>query len=67
MSKLLTTARAADHLKTVYGIQRSIWWFNKTRVEGTGPAFVRVGRSVLYSPDDIQAWVTDTAEVRQHT
>ncbi len=27
------------------------------RVEGTGPAFLKAGRKVLYRPDDIDQWL----------
>ena len=30
----------------------------RLRFEGSGPAFVKVGRSVLYRRDDLEAWLT---------
>ena len=28
------------------------------RCRGGGPPFIRVGRLIRYSPDDVQAWIT---------
>ena len=30
------------------------------RVEGTGPAYVKAGRKVLYRPADIEAWLASS-------
>ena len=38
----------------VYGM--SIYWFRRKRVEGDGPAFIKIGRSVRYSIDDLEAF-----------
>ena len=34
--------------------------FERWRVEGTGPAFVKAGRKVLYRANDVEAWLLAT-------
>ena len=31
--------------------------FEKLRLYGGGPAYVKLGRRVVYSPDDLDAWL----------
>ncbi len=50
-SRLLT----ADQLATICGI--SVSTLNKLRVRGGGPAYYKVGRRVLYDPDDYARWL----------
>lgn len=38
---------------------------NRMRVEGTGPPFVKLGRSVRYHPDDGDEWVA--SNIRRST
>lgn len=35
----------------------SVSWMNKKRLEGGGCPYIKVGRRVLYSPNDIYSWV----------
>lgn len=39
--------------KTGCSVQR----LAKMRLDGTGPAYVKVGRSILYLPEDLDAWL----------
>ncbi len=49
--RLLTTAEAAEF------VQLSQPHLEKCRCYGTGPRFVRLGRSVRYRIEDLQAWI----------
>ena len=49
--RLLTTAEAAEFVRL------SKPHLEKCRVYGGGPQFVRLGRSVRYRIEDLQAWV----------
>jgi predicted DNA-binding transcriptional regulator AlpA len=57
-----------DHdLARITGRARSCW--QKDRVAGTGPKFIRVGRLVRYREDDVNAWlaartVSSTSEAK---
>lgn len=50
-SPLLTTKEAADPLRWTEGRRRN------PRAQGGGPAFVKVGSSVLYRLEDLEAFV----------
>jgi excisionase family DNA binding protein len=45
------------------GISRS--YLNKLRVHGGGPAFLKLGRRVVYDPRDLETWAASNR--RQHT
>ncbi|MHA6687663.1 helix-turn-helix transcriptional regulator [Mesorhizobium sp. A556] len=49
--QMLRTPQAAQYL----GISASS--LNKYRVFGGGPVFCKVGRSVVYNPTDLDAWL----------
>lgn len=51
MDKLLTPDETAELLNTPIA-NLSAWRYN-----GTGPAFIRVGRQIRYRPDDLEAWL----------
>ncbi len=38
------------------GISKS--WLDKSRLNGRGPRYVKVGRRVMYDVADLQAWLT---------
>ena len=48
---LLTQQRLSEHIDVS---ERTL---ERWRVEGTGPAFVKAGRKVLYRPDDVDDWL----------
>lgn len=52
---LLTAREAAERLKL------SESYLEKARIRGDGPRFVRLGRSIRYRPEDIEAWVASRA------
>ena len=31
--------------------------FNKLRLVGGGPAYIKLGKTVVYDPDDLDAWL----------
>jgi predicted DNA-binding transcriptional regulator AlpA len=39
-----------------YGLSTS--WLNRLRVTGGGPVHYKLGRRVLYRPDDVEDWIT---------
>ena len=49
--KTLTTSEAAEY------IGKSASWLNKTRMNGSGPVYLKLGGSVRYSPSDLDAWI----------
>lgn len=58
LEELLTQKRLAKKLN------QSERTLERWRVEGTGPAFVKAGRKVLYLPQDVEDWLLDT---RRHS
>ncbi len=48
---LLRTPKAAEYL----GLSRS--WLEKSRMTGDGPAYFKLGASVVYDTDDLDAWI----------
>lgn len=51
--KLLTVAEVAEYLGVAVEL---IYRWNTA---GTGPARIRVGRTVRYRPSDVEAWLTE--------
>lgn len=35
----------------------SVPWLNQLRGQSKGPAYMRVGRRILYAPDVVRAWL----------
>lgn len=48
----LRTTKAADHC----GVAKST--LEKKRLTGTGPPFMKLGRTVVYDTADLDAWLT---------
>ena len=42
-------------------LRTSVRSLERRRVEGNGPKFVKLGRRVLYRPDDVDDWACDHA------
>jgi excisionase family DNA binding protein len=55
MSKNIRVKEAADYL----GLSKST--LDKFRHFGTGPRFFKLGRSVIYDVDDLDAWRNERA------
>ena len=55
---LMRVSQAAARL----GVSKS--WLDKSRLLGTGPKFVKIGRRVAYDEDDLDAWVESHKQVR---
>ena len=51
----MDTLFSVDGAAQVLGLAVST--LNKFRVYGTGPRFVKLGRSVRYRPADLDAWI----------
>ncbi|NII52107.1 MULTISPECIES: helix-turn-helix transcriptional regulator [Frigoribacterium] len=51
LDSLITPATLADRLGLT---ERTL---SEKRITGTGPAFVRIGKSVRYRPESIDAWL----------
>lgn len=54
--KLLTTIEVAELLSLHSDTVR------RMRAEGTGPAFVRIGKAIRYSPEAVQAFMAARTE-----
>lgn len=54
----LTVTEAAMRL----GISAS--FLSKMRREGTGPEYIKLGRSVRYDPDALEAWLHNQSRLR---
>lgn len=52
----LDTKQASAHLKNKHGIDRAPGTLMVLRVRGGGPAFVKVGRQVRYTPSALDAY-----------
>lgn len=50
--QMLTTGRAARYT----GVAEST--LEKLRLTGRGPTYIKLGRSVRYSPDDLDEWMS---------
>ncbi|MCM2399441.1 helix-turn-helix domain-containing protein [Rhizobium sp. S95] len=48
---LLKTPQAAAY------IAKSASWLNKSRMDGSGPVYMKNGGSVVYRPLDLDAWM----------
>lgn len=59
LPKFLTTDQAAE-LLTVSPSTLEVW-----RYRGTGPRFVKIGRSVRYRQSDLAAFIDERARVSQ--
>jgi len=49
----LKTPSAADY------VGKSISWMTKARLYGWGPSYYKLGRSVVYMQDDLDAWLNE--------
>lgn len=56
---LMTQAELAQYLG------KSIAWAERSRWDGSGPGFVKLGKSVRYRADDVLAWID--ANARRNT
>jgi predicted DNA-binding transcriptional regulator AlpA len=54
-SELLTVSEAARWAKC------SESFLNKCRITGSGPRFIRIGRSIRYRQSDLEAWAAGHA------
>lgn len=54
--ELLTVDEAAQELNL------SASWLNKLRLKGEGPSFIRLGRLVRYTREDLEAWIESGRE-----
>lgn len=59
MSEFMTTGEVASLLRLSDNTLRV------ARMKGTGPAFVKLGRRVVYRRTDVEAWLA--ARARRHT
>lgn len=51
MSIKMRTPAAAEY------ISKSPSWLNKSRMDGTGPAFMRLGSTIVYDAADLDQWM----------
>ena len=50
-SSVMRTPEAARY------ISKSASWLNKSRADGSGPPFMRLGATVVYSASDLDGWM----------
>jgi predicted DNA-binding transcriptional regulator AlpA len=50
-----------DEVAVRLGVSQS--WLAKARVRGDGPAFIKIGRSVRYSPSSLVRWLKSRERV----
>jgi predicted DNA-binding transcriptional regulator AlpA len=55
--KMLATKQAANYV----GLGKST--LDKARLTGNGPCFIKIGRRVLYHPDDIDLWLNQHRQI----
>ncbi|MBF58277.1 helix-turn-helix domain-containing protein [Halomonas sp. FeN2] len=56
-----------DQKQVATYLGKSVAWCERSRWDGTGPRFIKVGRAVRYRADDVLAWLeantrTNTSE-----
>jgi excisionase family DNA binding protein len=51
------TQELLTHLQLAHELQVSLRTLERWRQEGTGPAFIRIGRFPRYRRSDIDAWL----------
>lgn len=54
MTKLLDTNQAAERLQHIK--PRTL---EKMRIQGRGPAFIKLGRKVVYAEESLEAYLTE--------
>lgn len=54
MNKRLASEEAADY------IGMSLSWITKSRMNGSGPTYMKIGGAVRYLPSDLDAWLNGT-------
>jgi len=52
MTDLLNTSEASHHI----GLSPS--WLNKSRMDGSGPVYLKIGRLVRYTIKDLDIWLS---------
>jgi predicted DNA-binding transcriptional regulator AlpA len=40
-------------------ISKSPSWLNKSRADGSGPPFMRLGATIVYAATDLDTWMSD--------
>ena len=48
---------AWDTVQAAAALSLSVTWLEQLRLKGGGPRYVKVGRRVLYRPEDVAAWL----------
>lgn len=57
--RLLSRKEACEYLHTQYNIKRTTATLAKYVVFGGGPTYRKFGKTVYYTPAEIDQWVTD--------
>lgn len=56
-----------DQKQVAEYLGKSIAWCERSRWDGSGPKFVKVGRSVRYRAEDVFAWLDANARTSTST
>ena len=59
MQAIFSSKETAQYL----GMSES--WLRQSRIKGSGPQFLKVGRSIRYRVEDLNTWLSE--QVRQNT
>jgi predicted DNA-binding transcriptional regulator AlpA len=62
---MITLEPLLDEIQVSKLTRRGVPTLQKDRLRGTGPRFIKMGRSVRYRPSDVEAWIAE--RVRQST
>ena len=57
--------RLYDQIELIEPLKKSKQWFERSRWNGTGPKYIKIGRKPLYRGSDLNAWLDE--QVRKST
>lgn len=61
MNNTVSFPTLLDQKQVAEYLGKSVAWCERSRWDGTGPRFIKVGRAVRYRADDVLAWLEDNA------
>jgi predicted DNA-binding transcriptional regulator AlpA len=62
LSQLVEPLLTDSDLENLTGRARSTW--QKARLKGDGPPFIRIGRLIRYRPSEVRAWLDAHTSLR---
>ena len=55
---VMSTHQASEYLETC-GVTRKFRTLQKLRITGKGPSFLKIGGSIFYRAEDLDAWINN--------